>query len=62
MIPIDRITPGNLYSQDDAAFLLGDGFSPKAAREAVCEACRSGQLPHRRWRKRYWFTGRVFLD
>ena len=62
MIPIDGIVPDNLYSQGDAVLLLGEGFSPEAAREVICEVCRSGELPHKRWRKRYWFTGRDFLD
>ena len=61
MIPVDSIHVDNLYSQDDATFLLGDGFTEKAAREAICEACRSKELAGRHWRKRYWFTGRAFL-
>jgi len=62
VIPLDSIAPGNLYSQDDAPFLLGEGFTPEAAREAICGACRSGQIAHREWRRRYWFTGRAFLE
>lgn len=62
MIPLDDIVPANLYTQDDAMFLLGDGFTKKAAREAICEACRSGDLPAKEWRRRYWFTGRDFLE
>lgn len=61
MIPIDKIIPANLYSQDNAQFLLGNGFSKAAAKEAICEACRSGQLESKRWRRRYWFTGHEFL-
>ncbi len=62
MIPIDKIVPGNPYSQDDAAFLMGKGLSQDAAKEIVCEACRSGQLKASKWRKRWWFTGRAFID
>ncbi len=61
MIPIEQIVPENLYSQDDATFLLGTGFTEDAAREAITEACRSGQLASRSWRRRYWFTGREFM-
>ena len=39
MIPIDQIVSENLYSQDDADSLLGKGFTPDAAREAIGEAC-----------------------
>lgn len=62
MIPVNDIIPGNIYSQDDASFLLGEGFTKAAAREAICEACRSGQLRSASWRRRYWFTGRAFLE
>lgn len=62
MIPVSQIVPQNLYSQDDAELLLGGGFSRKAAREAICEACRSGQLRSTQWRKRYWFSGKAFLE
>ena len=62
MIPIGQIVEGNLYSQDDARLLLGNGFSAKAARDVICEACRSGELNNRSWRRRYWFTGREFMD
>ncbi len=62
MIPIDQIIPENLFSQDDAEFLLGEGFTKDAAREALREACRSGQLKSKRWRRRYWFTGREFVN
>ena len=61
MIPIDKIIPANLYSQDDATFLLGTGFTEEAARETLCEACRSGQLTAQQWRKRWWFSGAEFL-
>ena len=61
MIPINDIAAENLYSQDDAQFLLGDGFTKDAAREAICEACRAGDLEAKRFRKRWWFTGREFL-
>jgi len=62
VIPIDQIIPGNPYSQDDAAFLMGEGFTEAAAKEAICEACRSGNLESRKWRRRYWFSGRNFLS
>jgi hypothetical protein len=62
MIPITDLVPENLYSQEDAPFLLGTGFSEDAAREAICAACRAGQLVNVRWRRRYWFSGRAFLD
>ena len=62
MIPIAQIIPENLFSQDDAKFLLGEGFTKDAAREVIREACRSGQLKNKRWRRRYWFTGREFLE
>jgi len=61
MIPIGQIVEGNLYSQDDARLLLGNGFTAKAAREVICQACRSGQLKNKHWRRRYWFTGHEFL-
>lgn len=61
MIPVAQIIAANLYSQDDAEFLLGEGFSEKAAREVICEARRSGQLPSTQWRRRFWFTGASFL-
>ena len=38
MIPVDQIIEGNLYSQDDATFLLGEGFGDKVAREIFCAA------------------------
>ena len=62
MIPISQIIPDDLYSQDDAEFLLGEGFTRKAAREAICAACRSSDLRNAQWRKRYWFTGRDFIE
>ena len=62
MIPVNEIIPHNLYSQDDAGFLLGEGFTKKAAREAICAACRSGDLRNAQWRKRYWFSGRSFVE
>ena len=62
MIPIAEILPQNLYSQDDARFLLGEQFGEKAAKEAILEACRAGQIESRKWRKRYWFTGRCYLE
>ena len=62
MIPVDQISPGNYYSQDDACFLLGDGFSKRAAKETICAACRSGELQCRKHIKRYWFTGKAFLE
>jgi hypothetical protein len=62
MIPIGQIIPENLFSQDDAEFLLGKGFTKDAAREVIREACRSEQLKNKRWRRRYWFTGREFLE
>jgi len=61
VIPVDKIIPKNLYSQDDALFLLGDGFTKDAAKEAVCEASRSGALVAQQWRKRWWFTGAEYL-
>ena len=30
MIPVNDIIPGNIYSQDDASFLLGEGFTKAA--------------------------------
>ena len=60
MIPLDQIIDVNLYSQDDAVFLLGRGFTGKAAREAIRSACKSGQLEGIQWRKRWWFTGCAF--
>jgi len=60
MIPITKITDANIYSQDDAGFLLGSGFTKKAARETIRSACQNGQLESRFWRKRWWFTGRQF--
>jgi len=62
VIPIDKVIPGNLYCQDDAQFLLGSGFSKAAAKEAISEAARAGQLTSKQWRKRWWFTGRAFLE
>jgi hypothetical protein len=62
VIAADETISENLYSQDDALFLLGEGFTKEAAREAICEACRSGELESRMWRRRYWFTGCVFLE
>ena len=62
MISITEIEPNNLYSQDDGEFLLGQGFSVKSARDIICEACRSGQLPATLWKKRYWFAGKDFLE
>ncbi len=62
MIPIDEIRAENLYSQHDAEFLLGKGFSKRGAKEFVREACHSGQLSNRFYRKRYWFTGAAFLE
>jgi len=62
VIPVDQIVPENLYSQDDALFLLGDGFTKDAAREAICEACRAGEMECSNWRRRYWFTGAAFLE
>jgi len=62
MIPITEIIPQNLYSQDDGPFLLGDGFTKKASREVICEACRSNELQCRQWRRRFWFTGADFLS
>jgi hypothetical protein len=61
MIALTEIVPDNIYSQHDAAALLGAGFTDDAAREALLEACRSGELESRQWRRRYWFTGRSFL-
>lgn len=62
MIPVDKIASRNLHSQADAPFLLGEGFTPKAARSAICSACIAGELPSRKWSKRHWFYGRDFLD
>ena len=62
MIPIDQIVPGNPYSQDDAVFLMGAGSTEAAAKEVICEACRSGDLESRKWRRRYWFSGKNFLS
>ena len=62
MIPISEVVPENLYSQDDALFLLGSGFTKRAAKELLCEVCRKGELSHSYFRKRYWFTGREFLE
>ena len=62
MIPIAEIIPENLYSQDDSPFLLGAGFTEDAARETICEACRSGELTSRKWRGRWWFAGREYID
>jgi len=62
VIPVDRIIPGNPYSQDDAAFLMGCAFTKDAAKEAICEACRSGQLKASKWRNRWWFTGNAFVE
>lgn len=61
MIPVSEVTPENLYSQDDAQFLLGEGFSRKAAREAIREACKTGELRSSKWRGRSWFSGQSFL-
>jgi hypothetical protein len=61
MIPVAEIVPENLYSQDDAEFLLGDGFTPKAARQVIGEACRSGNLISHKWGRRHFFAGREFL-
>ena len=61
MIPVADILPQNLYSQDDAPFLLGEGFTEDAAREAICEACRAGELKGQQWRKRWFFSGAEFL-
>jgi len=57
MIPITEIIDANIYSQDDAGFLLGSGFTKKAARETIRSACQNGQLESSFWRKRWWFTG-----
>ena len=61
MIPINEIVKSNLYCQDDAQFLLGAGFTKRAAKELICESCRTGDLPNHFHRKRYWFTGEDFL-
>ncbi len=41
---------------------MGVGFTEAAAKEVICEACRSGNLESRKWRRRYWFSGRNFLS
>ena len=61
MIQITEIKPTNLYSQADAEFLLGDGFSKKAAKEHISKACRSSELKASKNLGRWWFTGDDFL-
>ena len=61
MIQITDIKPQNLYSQNDAEFLLGDGFSKKAAKEHISQACRLGELKASKNLGRWWFTGDEFL-
>ena len=60
MVPMSQINDEDIYSQDDAPFLLGQGFSAKAAREAICKACRNGELRSKIYMRRYSFTGRDF--
>lgn len=62
MIPVDQIVHKNVYTQDDGPFLVGEDFTLRAAKEFIRAACRSGELPSRFYRKRYWFTGKDFLD
>ena len=62
MIPISKITPSDIYSQEDAPFLLGNGFSQKAARQTITKACLRGDLKAVMRLRRYWFTGKEFLD
>lgn len=61
MIPVIDIVPENIYSHHDAPKLLGGGFSEKAAKEWLLEACRSGELDSTECRRRHWFSGRSFL-
>lgn len=60
MVPMSQINDEDVYSQDDAPFLLGQGFSAKAAREAICRACRSEGLQSKFYMRRYCFTGKDF--
>jgi hypothetical protein len=60
MIALSEIVDDDLYSQDDASLLLGEGFTERAAREAIRSACQAGQIESSQWRKRWWFTGRQF--
>lgn len=61
MIPVSAVVSENIYTQHDAAFLLGAGFTGKAARETICRACRNGELRAKLHLRRYWFSGRAFL-
>lgn len=62
MIQINNIVAENLYSQRDASFLLGNGFTKKAARQMISEACREKQLNANKYKRQYWFTGADFLE
>jgi len=61
VIPVKEIESANLYSQDDARFLLGNGFTAKAAKEHITGACRARELKAAKSLGRWWFTGEAFL-
>jgi hypothetical protein len=61
VIPLTTIESGVLYSHHDAEFLLGAGFSKRAAQEVIKEACRTGNLDARTWRRRWWFSGDAYI-
>ena len=60
MIPISEIDDEDIFSQKDAPFLMGQGFSEKSAKETICRACRSGELQAKVYMRRYSFTGKDF--
>ena len=62
MIPLSDIILENVYSQDDASYLLGDGFSKVAAKQQICNACKSGTLKACKFARRWCFTGAAFLE
>ena len=62
MIPIRDIIPENVYSQDDASFLLCDGFSEIGAKQQICNACKSKDLKARKYARRWWFSGSAYLE
>ena len=62
MVPMSQINDEDIFSQSDAPFLMGDGFSAKAAREAICRACRNEGLQSKFYMRRYCFTGRDFKE
>lgn len=60
MIPLSQIKDEDLFCQDDAKFLMGAGFTEKAARKQICRACKCGALVSKYFQRRYWFSGMAF--